>query len=149
MSQELIKFNELSQREKESLYAYCWGNPMLIAEYLNGKNKVRNGEEGFVCFQDIQDMLDEMSNSDRGKLESAKEIAIDKKMWETFGDGNANYVKNIAEKFHPKLKNENSLGGGMPILRIEHIIKAAELSGEDPKQIMEGIDYEVIDESED
>lgn len=148
----IVRFKDLSLRDKQRVYADAYGNPMNIARYMNERNGgLSGGQAGFVSYQDIQEEIKAMPQSEQDSLEDAKKVMIDKKVWDTFEEGNPSFVKNIAEKSHPAFKSQTS---SLPLngvkLTIEHIIKAAELSGDNPKEIVENMkiptDAEVINE---
>lgn len=135
-----VRFKDLSLRDKERIYAKCYGNPISIAIEMNSRNGANAGDDLFVSFQDIQNDLKEMSEEDRNALDEAKKVMIDKKVWDTFDEGNPSFVKNIAEKQHPAFKTQNQIALGGVKLTVEHIIRAAELSGENPKELVDDLE---------
>jgi len=104
------RFRELSERDKLRVYAFNYGNVMLIAEYLNEKYG-----EG-LSYLDVIEDLDRESVEFLGKLREALMIRLDYVVKKNLGLGNSMYDLKVASKIHPDYKEEGRGG-----LRVDSI----------------------------
>lgn len=119
------KFKDLSLVDKCRIYAYCYGNVMLIAEYLN---RECSNDSDRVTYLDVKEDLESEDEDVLRKLGEALLIRMDYIAKRNLGQGNMMYDLKIIEKLHPEYRKGDSGGNSVKIdnlyITLEHIKNA-------------------------
>ena len=141
-------FLKMSEEDRYMMYAKCLGNTMSMAESINREVK-KNGGEEYIRYGELLDYFDGLSEDDKVLYERARLIYLDKLAVDVLTDknrSNAAFLKDVLSKRHPDYLPKKEINNKVQVeYSVEHIMKAAKLSGSDMKQI----EADVVIESED
>lgn len=97
------RFKDLAIEDKCRIYAYCYGNVMMIAEYLNNEIK-KVGGDGRVTYLEVKEDLEGEDEEVIKKLREALMIRFDYLIKRNLGQGNSMYDLKVIERMHPEYR---------------------------------------------